>query len=198
MAKQETGVIQYRDLIMQKIKAHYQSIILGVLVLLVAVSVIARISTSQRNNTSQSNKKTQNTIEEKGTSEGNKPMNKEYTVKKGENLWMIAQKNYGSGYNAMDIAKANKIKNPNVIAIGMKLTLPEVKAKTPTTGIIAEAQTAQVTISEKEYKIKAGDTLWNIALRAYGDGYQWTKIAQANKLTNAHIIHKDNILTLPR
>ena len=111
---------------------------------------------------------------------------------------MIAQKNYGSGYNAVDIAKVNKLKNPNIIEIGMKLILPEVKANTPTTGIIAEAQTGKVTISEKEYKIKVGDTLWNIAVRAYGDGYQWMKIAQANKLTNPDVIHKDNILSLPR
>ena len=198
MAKTQTGIIQYKDLVMQKIKSHYQSIILGILVLLVAVSVIARLSTSQKNNTDQSKKDTQNTVEESATSEGIKSNSKEYTVKKGENLWMIAQKNYGSGYNAVDIAKVNKLKNPNIIEIGMKLILPEVKANTPTTGIIAEAQTGKVTISEKEYKIKVGEKIWKIAVRAYGDGYQWMKIAQANKLTNPDVIHKDNILSLPR
>lgn len=198
MAKQQAGMIQYRDIIMQKIKTNYQSIILGVLVLLVIVSVITRLSISQKNSATQSKNDAQNITEESTASEESKPKNKEYTVQKGENLWVIAQKNYGSGYNAMDIAYANKLKNPNIVEVGMKLIIPEVKAKAPTTGIIAEAQTEKVTISEKEYKVKSGDTLWNIALRAYGDGYQWVKIAQANKITNPNIIHKDNMLTLPR
>jgi nucleoid-associated protein YgaU len=32
-----------------------------------------------------------------------------------------------------------------------------------------------------EYKVVRGDSLWKIAVRAYGDGYQWTKIWEKNK-----------------
>ena len=35
-----------------------------------------------------------------------------YTVKKGDNLWKIAMSAYGSGYNWVDISKANKLSNP--------------------------------------------------------------------------------------
>jgi len=43
-----------------------------------------------------------------------------------------------------------------------------------------------------------GDNLWQIALRAYGDGYQWVKIARENKLANPDLIHSGNILKIPR
>jgi nucleoid-associated protein YgaU len=43
-----------------------------------------------------------------------------------------------------------------------------------------------------------GDSLWKIAVRAYGDGYKWVSIAKANKLVNPNLIHSGNVLTLPR
>ncbi|HZJ99998.1 MAG TPA: LysM peptidoglycan-binding domain-containing protein, partial [Tissierellaceae bacterium] len=33
----------------------------------------------------------------------------------------------------------------------------------------------------RQYTIKRGDTLWDLAQKYYGNPYQWTKIAQANK-----------------
>lgn len=43
-------------------------------------------------------------------------------------------------------------------------------------------------ITENEYEVKCGDTLWEIAEAKYGDGTQWTKIRDANA---------DKIGTLP-
>jgi len=48
------------------------------------------------------------------------------------------------------------------------------------------------------YKITHGDDLWEIAVRAYGDGYRWVDIARANNLENPDLIHSDNVLTIPR
>lgn len=50
-----------------------------------------------------------------------------YTVKKGDTLWAIAKKYYGNGAQYKKIANANKklIKNPNLIHIGWKLTIPK-------------------------------------------------------------------------
>lgn len=127
-----------------------------------------------------------------------------YTVVSGDNLWNIAERKYKSGYNWVDIQKANKITNPNVLFAGTKLTLPNVQAKV----IVSEKPTAtnqQVgssvqtnKISGNSYTVVKGDTLWDISVRAYGDGYAWTKISQANKLPNPNVIHSGNKITIPR
>lgn len=50
--------------------------------------------------------------------------NATYTVIKGDSLWKIAVKEYGNGYKWVEIAKANKLVNPNIIHAGNILTLP--------------------------------------------------------------------------
>ncbi|MBI2036188.1 LysM peptidoglycan-binding domain-containing protein [Candidatus Microgenomates bacterium] len=112
-----------------------------------------------------------------------------YKVAKGEDLWKISEKFYQSGYNWVDIAKENSLANPDKITEGMELTIPKVEPK------VIEAATS---ISENEYTVVSGDSLWSIAVRAYGDGYKWVEIANANKLVDPDVIHKDNILKLPR
>lgn len=51
---------------------------------------------------------------------------KTYTVKSGDTLWGIAQRFLGNGSKYMQIYNLNKdkIKNPNLIYVGQKLTLP--------------------------------------------------------------------------
>jgi nucleoid-associated protein YgaU len=127
------------------------------------------------------------------------PGEKTYTVVSGDNLWNIAEKYYGSGYNWTDIAKANSLVNPGVISVGHKLAMPEVSVKSPTTAQASPSETVKTdAISGATYTVVKGDNLWNIAVRAYGDGYQWTKIAQENKLVNPSLIHSGNVLTIPR
>ena len=59
-------------------------------------------------------------------------------------------------------------------------------------------QAPVATIKGEEYTIVAGDNLWTIAERAYGDGYKWTEIAKANNLANPDLIFTGNKLKLPR
>lgn len=117
-----------------------------------------------------------------------------HTVQKGENLWKIAESVYGSGYNWVDIAKENNLRNPGVISEGETLVLPQVNAKTPT--IVANKNAEP--IYGTSYIVKKGDNLWNIAVRAYGDGYKWVQIAKENKLDNPGLIFAGNELSLPR
>ncbi|HEY2792141.1 MAG TPA: LysM peptidoglycan-binding domain-containing protein [Micromonosporaceae bacterium] len=48
-----------------------------------------------------------------------------YTVAKGDSLWKIAEKIYGSGTDYKKIAKANHISNPDHIQPGQKLVIPD-------------------------------------------------------------------------
>jgi len=50
--------------------------------------------------------------------------NDNYTVVKGDCLWTIAVRAYGDGFKWVEIAKANKLTNPNLIYPGNILTLP--------------------------------------------------------------------------
>jgi hypothetical protein len=59
-----------------------------------------------------------------------------YVAVEGDNLWQIAEKAYGSGYNNVDIVSANGLINPDYIEVGQKLIIPSVEAKMPTSGDI--------------------------------------------------------------
>lgn len=130
---------------------------------------------------------------------------KMYTVETGDDLWSISQKFYNSGYNWVDIAKANHITEPGMIFAGNKIILPNVTPQAPTvTGVPPSGQATQPTIqpinqiSGTTYAVQKGDSLWDIAVRAYMDGYQWTKIAQANNLSDPNLIFSGNVLKIPR
>jgi len=115
-----------------------------------------------------------------------------YNVQTGDNLWKIAEKYYTSGYNWVDIAKENNLVNANRLLVDQELVLPKVAVRKP-----IEELTEQ-TISGDQYIVVKGDSVWEIAVRAYGDGYQWVKIASENNLTNPDLIHPGNTLTIPR
>jgi nucleoid-associated protein YgaU len=122
---------------------------------------------------------------------------KTHTVQAGEHLWMIAETYYGSGYNWVDIARENKLVNPNRLLVGQELIIPKTEViklvETPVTGLGGA-------ISGDKYTVEKSDNLWKIAVRAYGDGYQWTKIWQANEnlVKNPDIIEPGQVLSLPR
>jgi nucleoid-associated protein YgaU len=96
-----------------------------------------------------------------------------YEVVKGDSLWKIAEKKYNNGYVWTEIAKANNIKNPSIIEVGQKIVLPEIE-------VTEKIEIDKISVGD-EYKVVRGDSLWKIAVRAYGDGYQWVKIWEKNK-----------------
>ncbi len=133
-------------------------------------------------------------------------------------MWSIAEDAYGSGYNWTDIYSANKLSSDKLEA-GQKIEIPNVTAKlltaeatpvatvkpeltpTPTSTLVPStpAPTKEATVNnDTSYTVVRGDSLWNIAVKEYGNGYKWVEIARANKLKNPNIIHAGNVLTLPR
>lgn len=124
----------------------------------------------------------------------------EHTVVEGETLWSIAEDSFGSGYNWVDIKAGNNLETEN-IEVGQKLVIPEdIEPKQPTTTEKSQtvSEVASASITGDSYTVVSGDSLWNVAVRAYGDGFRWTEIAEANNLVNPNIIHAGNVLILPR
>jgi nucleoid-associated protein YgaU len=151
----------------------------------------------------------------------------EYVVGEGETLWSIAEKSYKDGYSWKAIADANNLTEPYELEEGQKLVIPKLTptesaadasiameqeteeveedvlisapsptAPEPTKAI--EAVAKENKISGNSYKIVEGDNLWNIAVRAYGDGYRWVEIAKNNKIANPDLIYPDDTLELSR
>jgi nucleoid-associated protein YgaU len=98
-----------------------------------------------------------------------------YVVQAGDSLWDIAQAQYDDGYKWVDIAQANNLSNPGLIEEGQKLVIPQIF----TTDI--EEEVVAIEKDNAEYVVVRNDSLWNIAVVNYGDGFQWVKIWEANR-----------------
>ena len=86
------------------------------------------------------------------TASSTKPATHVYVVRPGDTLWSVAQRYYGSGLKWTRIYNANqsKIRDPNEIYVGQKLTIPEATASeqapaTETTTAIPDTHQSQLT-----------------------------------------------------
>ncbi len=132
----------------------------------------------------------------------NKPAAKEsvktYIVAEGDDLWNIAEKFYGSGFNAYDISVANGIADSSNLEVGVKLVIPKVTPRQPTVGEISAISSGQVTYVEDKYIVQPGDSLSIISQKVYGDVFAWPKIMNANNLQTPDNIESGMILVIPR
>ncbi len=68
------------------------------------------------------------------------------------------------------------------------------------TGVNRQAELAQSTEerpSVKIHKVAKGESLWQISLKYYNDGYKWVEIAKVNNLANPDLIEQDQTLVIP-
>lgn len=196
----------------------YTSLILGIVVVIIASILL--LSFAKNKNIVNTNPPIQDTSSTKtqAPEAAQKQTDNSYTVQAGDSLWTIAEKQYKDGYKWTEIAKANNLINPGSIEVGSALELPKIeKAEQTITDVPQDIEVAQensgtirsptsqpTTVGQvnkivgNTYSVVRGDYLWEIAIRAYGDGYQWVKIANANKLENPDLIHSGNKLSIPR
>lgn len=182
----------------------YISLLLGVVFVIVGIIALASfLKTSNRKQiTAISTVATQVPTIKKIAKKNNKknvinPKEEYYIVKNNDDLWHIAKKIYGTGYNWTIIAKANHLENPGLIFTNQKLLIP--KNKIISSIILNNHLGAnEEAIDSNSYTIQKNDTLWEIAVRAYADGYKWTIIAEANHLENPNLIFSGNTIIIPR
>jgi len=141
-----------------------------------------------------------------------KTLDSTYKVVKGDDLWHISEKYYKSGYNYVDIIRENKLDKSGKIEVGMELRIPQVETKKLTVkeerimpkleikNDQVQIKKDSVTIDSSEYTTKKGDTYWSIAVRAYGDGFKWTKIYWANRkvFANPDVIYANTKIVIPK
>ena len=197
MTKKSTA-INYQKLFISTVKEKYFNLILGMLVSLILSSLVYKLllknitlkialSLPKLNFTNSPSPKPRTTS-----------VPKTYVVQEGDDLWHIAEKFYGSGFNAYDISVANKFDAGAPLETGQKLIIPNVKRREPTVGEISASSTSRVTYTEGKYVVQPGDSLSIIAQKVYGDLFAWPRILQANNLLNADQIEVGMVLTIPR
>ncbi|HBC73068.1 MAG: Peptidoglycan-binding LysM [Candidatus Amesbacteria bacterium GW2011_GWB1_47_19] len=142
----------------------------------------------------------------------------EYQIQKGDTLWNISERVYGSGYKWVDIVNSNdSLKaNPADLKEGTNILLPKLdtdvetavksETATPTEGLILTSPSpkpeipAVVSPGQGTYVVVKGDSLWKIAEKTYGSGYNWVDIYRENtmKIKNPDIIWVGTELNLPQ
>lgn len=194
MDQETSTALQYKKLVLNKVQNKFEYLLIGLgITFFLTLSLLMPLLKKTASN-AVSKEKTATTVAIKTLKMTEA---KTYIVKRGDYLWNIAVANYGSGYKAYDIAKANNISNPSLIEPGQVLTLPNLQPVE--NGQIGKGiSTAKVTIKGETYKVQKGDFLWNIAEKAYGDGFMWVRIAKANSIADPNILYSGTILKLPR
>lgn len=195
----------------QSLVADYRSrlpnFIVGVVVVLALLFLlIAGLNRSAPQSIAQSglfslfeNKKTEETavVEEK-----ERAKTTDYIVQEGDYLWSIAEAAYGSGFNAYDIATANKLQAPYILEPGQKLVLPSVEPSEPTVGEVTDEIEPTMTVARSKpttYTTREGDYLAKIAQEVYGTSDTWYTIYEANmsQIYNPDILPIGMTLTIP-
>lgn len=133
-----------------------------------------------------------------------------YTVQSGDTLWKIAQEKYGNGGAYSRISQENNLSNPNLLAIGQVLIIPQDNQKgtiSPKAAKIdcQQMATGEVTNNQDQdtgycYTIVRGDTLWDIAAVELDNPYDWSELYYLNKEvlgTNPDLIFPNTVIYIP-
>lgn len=135
-----------------------------------------------------------------------------HAVQKGDTLYRLAERYYGSGNRWRVLAEANRdrIGTNGLLHEGVRLRIPpgepakaargatpakqsQPKAAGPTEVRIASSAKARA----KTYTVRSGDTLGAIALKTLGTSRRWREILDLNHLDEEEILSPGVVLKLP-
>ena len=101
-----------------------------------------------------------------------------YTIKTGDNLWSISENFLGSGQRYEEIMALNGLDDENIYP-GQIIRIPQ-----------------NINSGYLLYRVKSGNTLWEISQKFLGNGSKYTEIMNLNGLTN-DMIYPGQILKIP-
>lgn len=131
-----------------------------------------------------------------------KPTTVDYTVRRGDSLWKVAQEQLGDGTRYVEIVALNEDVlhgRPSFIDPGLVLRLPSDAAPA-----VEEANAEPR--AEETYVVEPGDTLWDIADDELGEGARYPEIFEASRdtvqpdgqhLRDPDLVHPGWELTIP-
>lgn len=118
-----------------------------------------------------------------------------YVVKAGDTLWKIAAEHYGDGSLWTKIYEDNRdiIRDANMIRVGLEIRIYPIQTAAVTA--LSDATGTAVTT----YVVESGDTLWKIAKKLYGRGWQWRKIydANADSIQDPGVLYVGQVIVIP-
>ncbi len=198
----------------------YLNLILGGLILIVSVFLVFNYFNKPKGEIGLSQQTTSQPEQKTDVSKNQLPG--KYAVKEGDTLFTIAQAYYDDGYKYPMLVQANKITDENTIEKGQVLNIPKLEADSTkattdtTTSPMPKTSNNPVTnidngqggainetiwgekIAGDTYTVQADDWLSKISGRAYGDIYQFDKIAKANNISDVNSIEPGIVLKIPR
>lgn len=108
------------------------------------------------------------------------PRFRPYTVRRGDTIEQIAQRELGARDLAPAISRANPLLDPARLRAGQVIQIP-VDPSNIQGRDVRQTPLASVAVKGHEYVVKAGDTLAEISKRHYGSTAHWKLILDANR-----------------
>jgi nucleoid-associated protein YgaU len=133
-----------------------------------------------------------------------KPAVREHVIASGDTLEKISKQYYGSMRHIADIERANTDLDPMRLRVGRKIVIPDVKGadgKTLSTEGLEKISSSGRGLSPGDtYTVRRGDSLPEIARRAYGKIDRWHEIWLANfdRIDDPDRLAAGTRLNLPR